>query len=158
MGDMGAVMAIGKIEQGTVRPGTKCTVMPIGQPCKVVNVYVNDEEMKYAQCGENVTLKMTGVTEDLLLKGYVLSYAPEPVKVVSKFKAQLKITELPEERPVLTAGYKAVIHVHTCAEECEILKLYDAMSMKDAKSGKKEMNPKFVREGSVVTCSIRLAS
>merc|ERR1711972_140230 len=155
--DMGAVMAIGKVEQGTVTPGMKCVVMPIGHACKVTNVYINDEDMKYATCGENVTLKMNGVTEDLLCKGYVLSFAAEPVKVVTKFKCQLKITELPEERPVMTAGYQAVLHVHTCAEECEILKLYDAMSMKDAKAGKKEMNPKFVREGSVVTCSIRLA-
>jgi len=155
--DMGSVMAIGKIEQGTVTPGQKCIVMPIGQPCKVLNVYVNDEEMKYARCGENVTLRLHGVTEDLLCKGYVLSLAAEPVRVVSKFKVQLKIIELSEERPVLTAGYQAVLHVHTCAEECEILKLYDSMSMKDAKGGKKELNPKFVREGSVVTCSIKLA-
>merc|ERR1712050_447056 len=153
----GAVTAIGKVEQGTVTHGMKCVVMPIGQQCKVTNVYINDEEMKFAKCGENVTLKMTGITEDLLLKGYVLSYAADPVKVVQKFKCMMQIVELSEERPVLTAGYKAVMHVHTANEECEILKLYSARQMKDGKMGKEEQNPKFVREGSVVTCSITLA-
>merc|ERR1711972_1081504 len=62
--------------------------------------------------------------------------------------------ELPEERPVPTSGYRAVLHVHTAAEECEILKLYESMSMVDKK---KEKNPRFVRENSVVTCSIQLA-
>lgn len=155
--DMGSVMAIGKVEQGTVTPGMKCVVMPIGHQCKVVQVFINDEEMKFAKCGENVTLKVSGITEDLLQKGYVLSYAPEPVRTVQKFKAQLKVVELSEERPVLTAGYKAVLHVHTANEECEILKLYDAMQMREGKLGKKEQNPKFVREGSVITCSIKTA-
>jgi len=155
--DMGAVMAIGKVEQGTVSPGQKCIVMPIGHPCKVVNVFINDVEMKYAKCGENVTLKLNGISEELLVKGYVLSVAAEPVRVVQKFKCQLKVVELSEERPLFTVGYKAILHVHTVAEECEILKLYDAMQMREGKLGKKELNPKFCREGSVVTCSISCA-
>eukprot|EP00971_Amphidinium_carterae_P228770 4538251-Amphidinium_carterae.1 len=55
-------------------------------------------------------------------------------------KAQLQVLELPEERPVLTAGYRAVMHVHVAIEvlfehmrapECEILKLYEARTKKD---------------------------
>merc|ERR1711972_638079 len=153
--DMGATMAIGKIEQGTAKPGMKVTVQPIGQKCTIQAVYIKDEEMQFACCGENVTLKMSGVSENELTKGYVMAEAATPAKVVSKFKAQLQIIELPEERPVLTSGYRAVLHVHTAAEECEILKLYESMSMTDRK--KKEKNPRFVREGSILTCSISLA-
>jgi len=151
--DMGATMAIGKIEQGTVKPGMKVVVMPIGQKCTISAVYINDEEMQYASCGENVTLKMNGVSEEQLQKGYVLGSVAKPVPVVTKFKAQLKICELPEERPVLTAGSKAIFHVHTAAEECEILKLYDVMYLADKK---KEDKPRFVRENSIVTCTIQL--
>jgi len=65
------------------------------------------------------------------------------------------VLELSEERPVMTSGYKAVFHVHVASEECEILKLYEAAYMTNMK--KKEKNPRFVREGSVLTCSIVLA-
>merc|ERR1712039_904519 len=110
--------------------------------------------MSHAKCGENVTMKMQGVTDEQLTRGFVLSAAAAPVRVVTKFKAQLQIIELPEERPVLTSGYKAVMHVHVAIEECEVLKLYESMSLQ---SKKKEKNPRFVRESSVVTCSIQLA-
>merc|ERR1711979_110731 len=115
-------MAIGKVEQGTVRPGQKVTVMPINQKATVQNVFINDEEMQYACCGENVTLKMSGVSESELSKGFVMCDAAAPARVVSKFKAQLQVIELPEERPVMTSGYKAVLHVHVANEECEIVK------------------------------------
>merc|ERR1712066_133552 len=153
--DMGATMAIGKVEQGTVRPGMKCVVQPIGHKCTVQSVFIKEEGMMYASCGENVVLKMHGISESELSKGFVMAEAKDPVRVVSKFKAQLQVVELPEERPVLTSGYRAVLHVHTAAEECEILKLYESMSMVDKK--KEEKNPRFVREGSVLTCSIQLA-
>lgn len=154
--DMGAIMSIGKVEQGTVRPGTKAIVMPIAQKCTIVSVYINDEEVQYAQCGENVTMKMNGITEDVLNKGYVLCVASSPLRAVAKFKAQLQVLELPEERPVLTSGYRAVIHVHTASEECEILKLYEAIIGMGKKDRKTEKNPRFVREGAVLTCSIQL--
>jgi len=151
--DMGAVTAIGKVEQGTVTPGMKCTILPIGHKCTVTSVFINDVDMQYAKCGENVTLKMNGCSEEQLCKGFVLCPALEPVRVVSKFKAMLQLIELPEERPVLTSGYKAVIHIHVACEECEILKLYECTSLKDRK---KEKNPKFCRENSAVVCSIHL--
>jgi len=153
--DMGATMAIGKIEQGTVRPGQKAIVMPIGKKCTIVSVFINDVEMAYASVGENVTMKMAGIGDDDLTKGFVLCPLADPIRVVTKFKAQLQIIELPEERPVMTAGYRAVMHVHVANEECEILKLYESCSLADRK--KKEKNPRFVRENSVVTCSLSLA-
>jgi len=153
--DMGATMAIGKVEMGTVRPGMKCVVQPTGHKCSVVSVFINEEEMQWGTCGENVTLKMAGISEEQLQKGFVLCASLNPCPVVTKFKAQLQVIELPEERPVMSIGYKAMIHVHVTSEECEILKLYESMLMTDRK--RKEKNPKFVREGTILTCSIKLA-
>jgi peptide chain release factor subunit 3 len=153
--DMGAVTAIGKVEQGTIRPGTKCIVMPIAAKCTVACVYINDVPMKYAKVGENVTLKMMGVTEDQLQKGFVLCPQVDPIRVVTKFKAMLQVMELPDNLPVMTVGYKAVIHVHVASEECEVSKLLETCSMSNMK--KKEKNPKFVRENSVLWCTITLA-
>lgn len=152
--DMGAVTAIGKVEQGTVRPGMKCIVMPTNNKCTVASVYINDVDMQYATCGENVTLKMTGISDEELKKGYVLCADKTPIPVVSKFKAQIHIIELGIDRPVMTAGYVAVMHAHTASEECEILKLYETMVIQ---TKKKDMNPQFARPDSVVVCSIKLA-
>merc|ERR1712232_246755 len=145
--DMGAVTAVGKVEQGIVKPGTKCLVSPIGQKCTIVSVFIDEEEVQYAGCGENITLKMNGVSEEELKKGFVLCPQVDPVRPISKFKAQIQVLELPEERPVLTAGYKAIIHVHVAIEECEIIKLYEST---DPKTKKTQKGPSFVREGMIV--------
>lgn len=152
--DMGAVTAIGKIEQGTVRPGMKCVVMPTNNKCQVTAVYINDVEMQFATCGENVTLKMSGIGDEELKKGYVMCADKVPIPVVSKFKATIHVIELGPDRPVMTSGYVAVMHAHTASEECEILKLYETMVIQ---TKKKEKNPQFARPDSVVVCSIKLA-
>merc|ERR1711953_825423 len=151
--DMGAVTALGKVEQGTVKPGAKCVVMPTGHKCTVVSVYLNEEEMQYATTGENVTLKMNGISDEELKKGYVLCATVDPIPVVAKFKAIIHLIELGAERPVLTAGYLAILHAHLVTEEAEILKLYETMPIA---TKKKEKNPQFARVDSVVTVSIKL--
>mmetsp|Transcript_44840 Transcript_44840/g.103726 ORF Transcript_44840/g.103726 Transcript_44840/m.103726 type:complete len:517 (-) Transcript_44840:52-1602(-) len=153
--DMGATTAIGKVEQGLVKPGMKCIIVPTNVKCTIASVFIQEDEMQFATGGENVTLKMSGCAEEDLKKGYVLCPLNEPIRALVKFKAQLQVLELPEERPVLTAGYRAVMHVHVAIEECEILKLYEARTKKDMK--KVEKLPKFVREGSILTCSIQMA-
>merc|ERR1712070_143169 len=152
---MGSVMAIGKVEQGVVRPGTKCIIAPIGQKCTIASVNIDDEEVQYANCGENISLKIVGASEDELRKGFVLCPLIDPVRAVTKFKAKIQVLDLPEERPVLTAGYKAVIHCHVAIEECEILKMYESVDPK-TKPPKKVKNPNCVREGMVLECSISL--
>ncbi|CAK9090751.1 unnamed protein product [Durusdinium trenchii] len=152
--DMGAVTAIGKVEQGTIKPGMKCIVMPTYNKCTVTSVFINDVDMQYATCGENVTLKMSGISDEELKKGYVLCADKTPIPVVSKFKATIHVIELGPDRPVMTSGYVAVMHAHTASEECEILKLYETMVIQ---TKKKEKNPQFARPDSVVVCSIKLA-
>merc|ERR1740138_1402311 len=44
--DMGAIMAVGKVEQGVVRPGTQCIVQPIGHRCKIASVFIGEGEEK----------------------------------------------------------------------------------------------------------------
>eukprot|EP00746_Dinoflagellata_sp_MGD_P137099 gnl/MRDRNA2_/MRDRNA2_70927_c0_seq1.p1 gnl/MRDRNA2_/MRDRNA2_70927_c0~~gnl/MRDRNA2_/MRDRNA2_70927_c0_seq1.p1 ORF type:complete len:568 (+),score=132.99 gnl/MRDRNA2_/MRDRNA2_70927_c0_seq1:59-1762(+) len=152
--DEGKIMAVGKIEQGTVRPGMKCMCMPANVECTVQAVYVNKEEVSHACVGENVFLKMHGIDEEQLTKGSVLCDVKNQVRSVSKIKAQLQIVELPEERPVLTAGFQAILHVHTAREECEIVRLLERINVQKKT---KEPNPKFAREGWVVTCMLKFA-
>lgn len=83
-----------------------------------------------------------------------MSPLKEPCRAITKFKAQFKIIELIEERPVLTAGYKCVIHLHTAIEECEISQL---LEVRNLKTKKVEQKPKFARQDNVLTCVITLA-
>mmetsp|Transcript_94348 Transcript_94348/g.177574 ORF Transcript_94348/g.177574 Transcript_94348/m.177574 type:complete len:508 (-) Transcript_94348:358-1881(-) len=149
------VFAVGKVEQGIVRPGMKCTVMPKGQQCFVQTVYINDRPMRFATTGENVTLKMMGCGEDQLVKGFVLCDQPCSARAVSKFKAILQIVDMSNARLVLSAGYRAVMHIHGASEDCEILKLYEIFSTKDKTS--KQQKPAFARASSTVLVSIQLA-
>ncbi len=103
--DMGSLMAIGKIEQGKVLPGMKCLIQPTGKTCTAVSVFIGEDEVSHAVVGESVTVKITGgVSEEDMRKGFVLCPVKEPARAVIKFKAQFKIIELVEERPILTAG------------------------------------------------------
>merc|ERR1719478_321489 len=109
--------------------------------------------MTHACVGENVTMKMSGISEDALSKGYVLCPEISPCRTVLKFKAQIQIIELLEERPVMTVGYKAILHIHTAIEECEIKKMEEVLHMT---TKKKEKDPKFVRESDVLWCIIKV--
>jgi peptide chain release factor subunit 3 len=153
--DMGAIMAIGKVEQGTVWPGTKCLILPTGLKCSVSGVNINNEPVKFAKVGENVTLRMAGVSEDDLKKGFVLCPLTDAIPAVTKFKALVQIVELTEDRPVITAGYRSVLHAHVATEECEIVELSESCPI--SKMEEKEKNPMFVLEKSLLWCTILLA-
>lgn len=115
--DMDAIMAVGKVEQGTVGPGMKCMVQPTGTKCSVACVIINDEPVKFAKNCENVTLRITSIAEDDLKKGYVLCPLKESIHTVTKFKVILQVTELTEEQPLMTAGYRSILHAHVATEE-----------------------------------------
>jgi peptide chain release factor subunit 3 len=124
--DMG-VMATGKIEQGTLKPGMQCILMPGKINVEVSSVFIEEDEVLYAMPGENVRLKLKGVEEDQVHKGSVLCSSSSPCRVVSDIGAQLFIVELLEHRPILTAGYSCVFHCHTIVEECVIAKLAEVV-------------------------------
>lgn len=75
----GAMLAIGKVEQGRASPGMKCIISPTGTKCRVARVNINDDPVKFAGTGENVTLKLTVVTEESLRKGCVLCPLSNPI-------------------------------------------------------------------------------
>lgn len=54
----------------------------------------------------------------------------------------------------MTAGYKAVLHIHSIVEECEIIELISQMDPKTKKPMKKHI--RFVKNGAVVVCKIQV--
>lgn len=64
---------------------------------------------------------------------------------------------------IFTAGYKAVLHIHSVVEECEIVELIEEIGMKkkkeeDPKKKKPKRKPLFVKNGAIVVCRIQVFS
>ena len=73
-----------------------------------------EEEVPSALAGDNIRIRLRGVEEDEVQVGFVLTDARKPVRAVTQFQAQLVILE---HKNIICAGYGAVLHVHTMAEE-----------------------------------------
>ncbi|EXC35174.1 Eukaryotic peptide chain release factor GTP-binding subunit [Morus notabilis] len=150
--DMGTVV-MGKIESGTVREGDSLLVMPNKAHVKVIAVYCDENKARRAGPGENVRVRLSGIEEEDILSGFVLSSVARPIAAVTEFVAQLQILEL-LENAIFTAGYKAVLHIHSVVEECEIVELLQQIDPKTKKPMKKRVL--FVKNGAVVVCRIQV--
>lgn len=151
--DMGTVV-MGKVESGTVRVGDSLIVMPNRAQVKVVAVYRDSGEIRLARPGENIRIKLAGVEEEDISTGFVLSSISRPIPAVVEFDAQLQILELLDHKAIFTPGYKAVLHIHSIVEECEIMELLHQIDQKTKKPIKKKVL--FVKSGSVVVCRVQV--
>ncbi|CAN6244241.1 unnamed protein product [Urochloa humidicola] len=157
--DMGTVV-MGKIESGTIREGDNLLVMPNKANVKVITIHCDDDKVRRAAPCENARIKLSGVEEGDITPGFLLSSITNPANAVSEFNAQLQILEL-VDNAIFTAGYKAVLHIHSVVEECEIVELIEEIDMKrkketDPKKKKAKRKPRFVKNGAVVVCRIQV--
>ncbi|CAM6017017.1 unnamed protein product [Sphagnum balticum] len=151
--DMGTVV-MGKIESGSVRRGDTLMIMPNKATVKVVTVYRDNDEVNYARPGENLRIRLSGVEEEDISPGFVLSSVRSPIPAVLEFDAQLQILELLDHKAIFTAGYKAVLHIHAVVEECEIMGLLHQIDPKTKKPIRKKIL--FVKSGAVVVVRIQV--
>ncbi|CAI0400397.1 unnamed protein product [Linum tenue] len=152
--DMGTVV-MGKVESGTVTEGDSLLVMPNKTHVKVVGVYIDENKVRRAGPGENLRVRLSGIDDEDILAGFVLSSVAKPIVGVTEFIAQLQILEL-LDNAIFTAGYKAVLHIHSVVEECEITELIEQIDLKTRKAMKKR--PLFVKNGAIVKCRIQVNS
>eukprot|EP00903_Cladosiphon_okamuranus_P018854 g17342.t1 len=144
-------MVLGKVEQGTLTEGTQISLMPTGQVSKVDSIYINEERVKSAKPGENVTVKVVCSDSDVM-RGFVLCSSVQPCHAATLFVAQIALVELTEQRPIFTAGYDAMCHCHTCEEECTVVEI---LSVADRKTGAKKRQ-RFAKEGAMVTAKFKV--
>lgn len=112
--DMGTII-VGKIESGHIRKGESLLLMPNKNVVEIAAIYnETEEEVQSAICGDNVRLRIRGVEDDDVSPGFVLTSTDKPVHAVRRFEAQLAILD---HKNIICAGYTAVMHVHTLAEE-----------------------------------------
>lgn len=73
---------------------------------------------------ENVKLKIKGIDDDDIRKGYSICDTVDPCKVTRFIEVLVKILELPKsdtgEEKIFSKGYKAVLHIHTVQAEAEV--------------------------------------
>ena len=149
------VIVMGKVESGTVREGSKLLVLPQRSEAVVDSLFINDAEVRSAKPGENVKLKIKGCREEDIMRGFVLCDVERPIIPVRQFEAQLMILEL-EAHSLFTAGYQAVLHVHTAQEECIVKRLVAEV---DKKTGEPKPGPapKFAKSQGLVIAVLELA-
>eukprot|EP00245_Coleochaete_scutata_P005424 TRINITY_DN18943_c0_g1_i1.p1 TRINITY_DN18943_c0_g1~~TRINITY_DN18943_c0_g1_i1.p1 ORF type:complete len:675 (-),score=171.81 TRINITY_DN18943_c0_g1_i1:102-2126(-) len=149
--DMGTVV-MGKIESGSIRVGDSLWVMPNKAKVKVLTLMRDTDEVAVARPGENLRIRLQGIEEDDISAGFVLSSISRPIRSVVEFEAWLHILELLDHKAIFTAGYKAILHIHSVVEECEIVELKEQMDLKTKKKMKKKVL--FVKSGALVLVRI----
>ena len=143
--DMGT-MVVGKIESGTIKLGDKLSLMPNKDNVEIMMIENElDEQVPHALCGDNVRLKLRGVDDDNVQVGFVLTDVKNPVKTVKQFEAQLAILD---HKNIICAGYSAMMHVHTLAEEIQLNCLLHYYDKKTGRKSKKP--PQFAKKGQKV--------
>ncbi|CAI9113495.1 OLC1v1014107C1 [Oldenlandia corymbosa var. corymbosa] len=150
--DMGTVV-MGKVESGSIREGDNMLIMPNKAQVKVVAIFCDEDKVSRAGPGENLRVRVSGIEEEDILGGFVLSSLAKPIPAVSEFEAQLQILEL-LDNAIFTAGYKAVLHIHAVVEECEIVELKQQIDPKTRKPMKKK--PLFVKNNAIVVCRVQV--
>jgi peptide chain release factor subunit 3 len=112
--DMGTII-VGKVESGLLKKGDTLILMPNKVIVDVAAIYNEmEDEVTQALCGDNVRIRLRGIDDEDISPGFVLSSPAKPVHAIRHFEAQLAILE---HKSIICAGYSAVMHVHTLAEE-----------------------------------------
>lgn len=76
--------------------------------------FLEDDEVPYAKPGENVRVRLFGVEEDQISKGFVLCDSINLCSVVHEFIGRVAIVELLEHKPIITAGYFCIFSCTYC--------------------------------------------
>ncbi|KAK1928593.1 Eukaryotic peptide chain release factor GTP-binding subunit ERF3B [Phytophthora citrophthora] len=152
--DRGTI-TLGKVESGILKTGQKVVLMPTNTTAIVNQVYINEQPVRTAKPGENVTIRLSCGLDDVQ-KGFVLCGMKEeaPPRAIHAFAAQIALVDTLEHRPLLTAGYKCILHIHTVAQECIVAKLLRPIDPKTGKPVKKHVA--FIKQGQSVVCRIEV--
>ncbi|KZW03815.1 hypothetical protein EXIGLDRAFT_758135 [Exidia glandulosa HHB12029] len=151
--DMGTVV-VGKIESGRLRKGDTLLMMPNRTQVEASAIYNElEEEVSHAICGDNVRIRLRGVDDEDISPGFVLTSPNRPVHAVRQFEAQLAILE---HKNIICAGYQAVMHVHTLAEEVSLSALLHYFDKKTGRKSKKP--PQFAKRGQRVVALVEASA
>lgn len=150
--DMGTIV-VGKIESGRLKRGDELLLMPNRTLVEVAAIYNElEDEVPSAICGDNTRVRLKGVDDEDISTGFVLTSPTNSVHAVRQFEAQLAILE---HKNIICAGYSAVVHVHTLAEEVTLAALLHYFDKATGRKSKKP--PQFAKKGQKIVALIETA-
>uniref|UniRef100_A0A6A7FMN3 Elongation factor 1-alpha n=3 Tax=Hirondellea gigas TaxID=1518452 RepID=A0A6A7FMN3_9CRUS len=149
IGGIGTV-PVGRVETGSLKPGTIVTFAPTGLTTEVKSVEMHHETLTEAVPGDNVGFNVKNVPVKDLKRGYVASDSKnDPAKAVESFLAQVIVLNHPGQ---IQAGYSPVVDCHTAHIACKFAELLTKI---DRRTGKEiEANPKAVKSGD--SCIVKM--
>jgi peptide chain release factor subunit 3 len=147
--DMGVTAVLGKIESGKVQVGDVVTIMPNKVPVEVLKITLHEEEVDLAKCGDNATLYLKGIEVDDVKQGHVICDSNNLCQPVQEFIGQFLVLDM----PIFSAGYSAVLHIHTSIVECTITRLVNKIDKKTGKPLPNKIN--FAQTGDIVNAVIK---
>jgi len=147
--DMGTIV-VGKLESGHIRKGDSLMLMPNKNLVEVAAIYNEmEDEITSAFSGDNVRIRLRGVEDEDISPGFVLTSPQKPVHAVRQFEAQLAILE---HKSIICAGYSAVMHIHTLAEEVTLPALLHYFDKSTGRKSKKP--PQFAKKGQKIVALV----
>ncbi|EIW61427.1 eukaryotic polypeptide chain release factor 3 [Trametes versicolor FP-101664 SS1] len=147
--DMGTII-VGKIESGHIRKGDSLLLMPNKNIVEVAAIHNEmEDEITSAMCGDNVRIRVRGVDDEDISPGFVLTSPTNPIHAVRQFEAQLAILD---HKSIICAGYSAVMHCHTLAEEVTLAALLHYFDKATGRKSKKP--PQFAKRGQKIVALI----
>jgi len=134
--ERGVMVILGKVESGRVHVGQKCILMPNKIKVEVIALKCHEDEYELVNPGENVAIYIKA--DDIEVSaGHVLCDEANPLPPVKEFIGQFMVLD----KALFTAGYSAVLHIHTAVEPVTVTKIIAKL---DKKTGKKlPGQPKF---------------
>ncbi|XP_078519295.1 eukaryotic peptide chain release factor GTP-binding subunit ERF3A isoform X2 [Lissotriton helveticus] len=149
--DMGTVV-LGKLESGSICKGQQLVMMPNKHTVEVLGLLSDEVETEAVTPGENLKIRLKGIEEEEILPGFILCDLNNLCHSGRTFDAQIVIIE---HKSIICPGYNAVLHIHTCIEEVEIIAL---ICLVDKKSGEKsKTRPRFVKQDQVCIARLKTA-
>ena len=144
--DMGTVVT-GKVESGRAEEGQSLLVLPNRSSVVVEQLWSGENQVTSVGPGEDVKIKLRGAEEEDISPGFVLCDPTSPCKTGRIFDAQVLILD-PES--IICAGYSAVCHIHTLAEQVTVKNLI-VDTMTGEWSGTR---PNFVKQNEIAIVRI----
>ncbi|KIR52622.1 translation elongation factor Tu [Cryptococcus gattii Ru294] len=147
-------MVMGKIESGHVKKGDTLLMMPNKHTVEVTGIFSEQaEDMDMAFCGDNIRMRISGVSDRDITPGFVLTSVQKPVKAVTAFRADISFIDT---KNIICPGYSCVLHVHTLAEEVTVTSFLNYYEKKTRRKSKKP--PQFAKAGMLVSAVIETSA
>ncbi|KAJ9554546.1 hypothetical protein OSB04_018591 [Centaurea solstitialis] len=143
----GQVSAVGKLDAGALRNGSKVLVLPSGEIGTVRSLERDSQACSIARAGDNVAVSLQGIDANSVLSGGVLCHPDFPVAVTNHL--ELKLLVLDVQMPILI-GSQLEFHIHHAKEVARVAKIVSLLDSKTGKVTKKSPRCLLAKQSAIV--------